>query len=186
MRLLIDAASEYRIVCLFDNETLVDQMVEQGNNDHSKYLLPQIDRLLSRHQLKPCELEAIIVGQGPGSYTGVRIAVTIAKSFAVQCRIPLFSVDSLSLFATQATGMVAVQIPMKRNIILGAVYDVQGSIEVVQPAGYYSEAEWQKLTGMSVLLEPHQVSINLQKLSLDLVDDVMRFAPNYAREWQPT
>jgi len=30
------------------------------------------------------------------------------------------------------------------------------------------------------------VSINLQKLPLDLVEDVMRFAPNYAREWQPT
>ena len=186
MRLLFDASSDYRIVCLFDNETLIDQIVEQGNNDHSKYLLPQIDRLLSRHQVKPCELDAVIVGQGPGSYTGVRIAVTIAKSFAVQCRIPLFSVDSLSLFATQAVGMVAVQIPMKRNVILGAVYDVQGSMEVVHPAGYYSEVEWQKLTGMSVLIEPHHVNINLHKLSLEWVEDVMRFAPNYAREWQPT
>jgi tRNA threonylcarbamoyladenosine biosynthesis protein TsaB len=186
MRLLIDAASEYRMVCLFDNELLFDQIIERGNNDHSKYLLPQIDRLLSRNQLKPCQLEAIIVGQGPGSYTGVRIAVTIAKSFAVQCHIPLFSVDSLSLFATNARGVVAVHIPMKRQVVLGAVYEIQEGIELVHPAGYYSVEEWQSITGMTVLIEPHEVTINLQKLQLDLVKDVMRFTPNYAREWQPT
>lgn len=186
MRLLIDAASEYRIVSLFDNETLVDHIIERGRNDHSKYLLPQIDQLLTRHHIKPCDLEALIVGEGPGSYTGVRIAVTIAKSFAIQCHIPLFSVDSLSLFATQSLGMVAVNIPMKRQVVLGAVYDAQGRIEVVQPAGYYSLEEWQAITGMSLVVEPHEVSINIQKLQLDLVEDVMRFAPNYAREWQPT
>lgn len=186
MILLIDSASEYRIVCLFQDDQLVDHILEQGHNDHSKFLLPQIDRLLSKHGVQPADLDGIIVGQGPGSYTGVRVAVTIAKSFALQARIPLFAVDSLSLFASAAKGMVAVQIPMKRNMILGAVYDVQEVIETLHPAGYYTTEEWQQRCGMSRVVEPTNVIIQLKKLHLEWIEDVIRFGPNYAREWQPS
>lgn len=186
MILLIDSASEYRIVCLFSDDTVVDQIIEQGQNDHSKYLLPQIDRLLTKHNLKPTDLMGVIVGQGPGSYTGVRVAVTIAKSFSLQARIPLFSVDSLSLFASASQGMVAVQMPMKRSVILGAVYDVQEVVETVHPAGYYTTEEWQQRCGMSRLIEPSTISIQLKKLHLELVEDAVRFGPHYAREWQST
>jgi tRNA threonylcarbamoyl adenosine modification protein YeaZ len=184
MILLIDSASEYRIVCLFQDDYLVDQILEQGNNDHSKFLLPQIDRLLTKHALTPTDLDGIIVGQGPGSYTGVRVAVTIAKSFSLQARIPLFAVDSLSLFASAVKGMVAVQIPMKRNIVLGAVYEVQEVVETLHPAGYYTTEEWQQRCGMSRLLEPSELTIQLKKLHLEWIEDVVRFGPNYAREWQ--
>lgn len=186
MILLIDSASEYRIVCLFEDDALIDHIIEQGQNDHSKYLLPQIDRLLTKHNLKPIDLKGLIVGQGPGSYTGVRVAVTIAKSFALQARIPLFAVDSLSLFASASNGMVAVQIPMKRNIVLGAVYDVQEVIETVHPAGYYTVEEWQQRCGMSRLMEPTPLLIELKRLHLEWIGDVVRFGPDYAREWQST
>jgi tRNA threonylcarbamoyladenosine biosynthesis protein TsaB len=186
MRLLIDASSTYRLVCLYDAETLLDSIIEQGNHDHSKHLLPQIDRLLQRHSLRPCELDAIIVGEGPGSYTGVRIAVTLAKSFAIECQIPLFKVDSLSLFASAFQGVIAVVIPMKRSTVIGGLYDVQSITEPIHPAGYYSLEAWHQLCGMNRTTEPFDVTIDIKKLQLDVVDDVMTFRPHYGREWQPT
>lgn len=186
MILLIDSATQYRIVCLFQDDRLIDHIIEEGHNDHSKFMLPQIDRLLTKHNLKPAQLDGIIVGQGPGSYTGVRVAVTIAKSFAKQARIPLFAVDSLSLFASASQGMIAIQVPMKRHTILGAVYDVQEVIETVHTAGYYTIEEWQQRCGMSRVLEPNRVAIQLKKLQLEWVQDVDRFGPDYAREWQST
>jgi tRNA threonylcarbamoyladenosine biosynthesis protein TsaB len=183
MKLLIDSSSQYRFVGLFENETLLELLVEQGNNNHSKYLLPQIDRLLSNHNLTPSDLEAVYVGQGPGSYTGVRIAVTIAKTFALECKIPLFSFDSLSLYATAFQGMVAVSIPMKRQIVLGAVYDVQDRVEVVHQPNYYSLEEWNQKCGMARAIEPFEVSIVLSKLPVMFVEKPLLFGPEYAREW---
>lgn len=184
MKLLIDSSSQFRFVSLFEHNTLIETIVEQGNNDHSKYLLPQIDRLLNKHQITPCDLEAIYVGQGPGSYTGVRIAVTIAKTFAIECRIPLFSFDSLALYATAFQGMVAVSIPMKRHVVLGAVYDVQDTVDVVHPPSYYPLEEWNQKCGMARSIEPFDVAFELAKLPVVFVEEVMKFGPNYAREWK--
>lgn len=184
MKLLIDSSSQFRFVSLFTNNTLIESIVEQGDNDHSKYLLPQIDRLLRNHQITPCELEAIYVGQGPGSYTGVRIAVTIAKTFATECSIPLFSFDSLALYATAFQGMIAVSIPMKKHTVLGAVYDVQDTVDVVHPPRYYPLEEWNQKCGMARAIEPFDVRVDVAKLPVHFVEDVIAFGPNYAREWE--
>jgi tRNA threonylcarbamoyladenosine biosynthesis protein TsaB len=184
MKLLIDSSTQYRFVGLFDQQRMVDLLVERGDNDHSKTLLPQIDRLLQQHKLTPNDLDAIYVGQGPGSYTGVRIAVTIAKMFALECHIPLFSFDSLALYATAFQGMVAVNVPMKRHMVLGAVYDVQAMVEVVHPPKYYSLDDWNQRCGMSRMIEPFEVTIDLRKLPITFVERPSSFGPDYAREWQ--
>ena len=184
MKLLIDSSSQFRFVGLFEGENFVELLVEQGDNNHSKYLLPQIDRLLSKYNLRPSDLEAVYVGQGPGSYTGVRIAVTIAKTFALESKIPLFSFDSLSLYATAFQGMVAVSIPMKRQIVLGALYDVQDRVDVVHPPKYHSLEEWNQTCGMARSIEPFDVAIALSKLVVTFVEHPLLFGPDYAREWE--
>ena len=64
--------------------------------------MPAIEKLLRECELTPQDLTKIVVAKGPGSYTGVRIGVTIAKTMAWALNIPLVGVSSLAVLAATA------------------------------------------------------------------------------------
>lgn len=77
--------------------------VSQDNvKTHAKQLLPMIDSLLTRADLGIQHLDAIVFGQGPGSFTGLRVACSIAKGLAYAHDIPLMPVSSLAAIAFKA------------------------------------------------------------------------------------
>ena len=61
----------------------------------SEYMVPEIDKLMEKLQLTRRDISGIVVSIGPGSYTGVRISLTIAKITALACDCPIFPVSSL-------------------------------------------------------------------------------------------
>ena len=63
----------------------------------SEYMVPEIDKLMEKLQLTRRDISGIVVSIGPGSYTGVRIALTIAKITALACDCPIYPVSSLSV-----------------------------------------------------------------------------------------
>ena len=69
--------------------------------DHSRHLLDQIDRLLSETKVSPEQLSAIAFGQGPGSFTGLRIAVGVVQGLAYGLEIPVIPIPSMGVIATQ-------------------------------------------------------------------------------------
>lgn len=71
-------------------------MVPRG---HSRLLQPTVQSLLQASSLQPADLSGICVGLGPGSYTGVRLAVTTAKAMAVALSIPVYPVSTLAVLA---------------------------------------------------------------------------------------
>jgi tRNA threonylcarbamoyladenosine biosynthesis protein TsaB len=73
-----------------------------GAQKHGRDLIPCIAKILSRAGIKPAELDAIAVGLGPGSYTGLRVGVTAAKTLAYVTRAALFGLDSLEAIAWNA------------------------------------------------------------------------------------
>lgn len=75
---------------------------EVGNNVHSRVLLSMVERLLLKASLKPDELEAVAVGQGPGSFTGLRIGVGVGQGLAYGANCPMIGVSSLDALALQA------------------------------------------------------------------------------------
>jgi tRNA threonylcarbamoyladenosine biosynthesis protein TsaB len=70
-----------------------------GSQKHGRDLIPCIATLLSSGGIKPTELDAIAVGLGPGSYTGLRVGVTAAKTLAYVTGAALFGLDSLEAIA---------------------------------------------------------------------------------------
>jgi tRNA threonylcarbamoyladenosine biosynthesis protein TsaB len=84
-----------------DGET-VDSILSFSERNHSVKVISEIKDLLLRNGLKAQDLDAIAVGQGPGSYTGVRIAVTAAKTLAWTWNKPLIGVSSLEALALGA------------------------------------------------------------------------------------
>lgn len=76
---------------------------ESGNTrDHARALGGYVDELLRGNDLAPKELDAVAVGRGPGSYTGLRIGVSLAKGMCYALGIPLIAVGSLEAMARVA------------------------------------------------------------------------------------
>lgn len=84
-----------------DGETL-DSILSFSERNHSVKVITEIKDLLTRNGLQAKDVDAIAVGQGPGSYTGVRIAVTAAKTLAWAWNKPLIAVSSLEALALGA------------------------------------------------------------------------------------
>ena len=98
--LIIDSASDRTILGLFTEEPGTSALtVLKGARDHASRILPAIDVLLRSYDLTPAKLEKIVVGVGPGSYTGTRIAISVAQGLAFANTTPIAPIDSIELYA---------------------------------------------------------------------------------------
>lgn len=99
--LAIDTSTEQASVALLASGTLTFE--EQGSQKtHAQLLLPMIDRLMSEAKITLPDLDGIIFGCGPGSFTGLRIACSIAKGLAYAHDLDLIPVSSLAAVAFAA------------------------------------------------------------------------------------
>lgn len=110
------------------NKNEIISLVEQVsiNYSHGEQLHPFIIRALKDVNLKLKDLDAIAVGKGPGSYTGLRIGVSAAKGLCFSSNKPLISISSLDILANSVKVKSGVIIPMidaRRMEVYSAVYN---------------------------------------------------------------
>lgn len=98
-QLLLDSSNMYLSVGLAKDGKVVDSIFYNAWQRQSEVMVAEIDNILKRNNIDKKDLDAIVVGIGPGSYTGVRIAVTIAKTIAYALNIRIYAKSSLSLLA---------------------------------------------------------------------------------------
>ncbi len=92
--LFIDTHSSLITVGLINKDNCFINEYE-GNNSHSQFLLTMIKNILDDNNCKKEDLEEIIVVNGPGSFTGIRIGLTAAKTMAYTLNIPVKPISSL-------------------------------------------------------------------------------------------
>ena len=93
--LFFDTSSDLLKVSLIkDNKIIFDNELHT-KNDHSSYLVPTIDEAFKSNNIDFKELDEIIVGNGPGSFTGTRISIAVAKTYAFSFNIPVYMISSL-------------------------------------------------------------------------------------------
>ena len=103
MKLLaLDTSTDKASVAIFANEVMY---TKENNNikQHANSMLPMIDDLIKEAQINLHELDGIVFGCGPGSFTGLRVTCAIAKAFAYANDLPLFPVSSLLAIAYGAS-----------------------------------------------------------------------------------
>ena len=103
---------------------------------HSATVLPEIDRMLKACDLEPSDVEALVVGAGPGSFTGVRIAASFAKGICHARGVQLYAYSSLAAVAAGigVTGRVCSMFDARRGQVYAAGYGVgEGLTEVFAP-----------------------------------------------------
>jgi tRNA threonylcarbamoyladenosine biosynthesis protein TsaB len=100
--LAIDTSNYALGIALMNEERVIGEYITNMKKNHSIRVMPAIQHLLNDCEMKPADIEKIVVAKGPGSYTGVRIGVTIAKTLAWSLNIPLVGVSSLEVVAAGA------------------------------------------------------------------------------------
>lgn len=107
MFLILDTSTEQGVLALFEKSTLIQEVHLPYGLRNSRALLPELDRLFKQQGMTPQDLDFVAVGIGPGSYTGVRVGVVVAKMIHMTCKIPLVGVSSLKSFVPEKEGPFA-------------------------------------------------------------------------------
>lgn len=98
--LFIDTHSDKIIVILYKDYQIKIKKEVETNHNHSVTTIPVLVNVLKEENIEIIDLKEIIVVNGPGSFTGIRLGVTIGKTLAYTLKIPIKTISSLLLKAT--------------------------------------------------------------------------------------
>jgi tRNA threonylcarbamoyladenosine biosynthesis protein TsaB len=99
MILAIDAATQYASLALYHQDGLLAEETWFSGRNHTVELMPRLARMLKLANLKVADLMALAVSLGPGSFTGVRIGLAVAKGLALPHKLPVIGVSTLEMVA---------------------------------------------------------------------------------------
>lgn len=158
-------------VAIIKDSRLVSEYTTHVKKNHSVQLMPAIQRMMEEAKLQPNELDRIAVAHGPGSFTGVRIGLTTAKTLAWTLGIPVVALSSLEVMAFRGAtfgGKVSPFFDARRGQVYTGLYHVQhGEVSIVGNELNVPMTEWlEKLKGegepvlfLSSDLEVHREAI---------------------------
>lgn len=99
--LAIDTSTSHGSVAIIKDQNCIFEYTWAKNQSHAEILTPSIQQAMSQTNLDYKDLNAIAVGIGPGSFTGVRAAVNLAKSFSYLLKIKVFTLNSFEILMSE-------------------------------------------------------------------------------------
>lgn len=195
--LFLDTSSKYLIIALTKDKKIIDIYNKKLDNDLSQFTLYQIQQMLNKNNIKPIDIEEIYCVNGPGSFTGIRIGVTIAKTYAWVQKIKIMPVSSLQVIATTPNNY-DYKIPVidaRRGYVYAGIYDKSNNLimedqyislnDLLEKAkeldGSYTLVSRDKFNDLYVT--DCQIDLNslLATINNQLVD-AHSFSPNYLKQ----
>ncbi len=93
--ILLDSSNTSLTVGLTKDDVLLESVSYEAWQSQSEHMIPELDNLLTKHKVERNQIGEVVVAIGPGSYTGVRIAITIAKTIAAVLDCKVYTISSL-------------------------------------------------------------------------------------------
>ena len=138
MKLLaFDTSGNALSVAILEGKKLLAETTVNIKKNYSISLMPTIDFLMEQVGWTPKDLERIVVSEGPGSYTGLRVAVATAKTLAYALKIDLVGVSSL--YALTQVGFDGLAVPLmdaRRNNVYVGFYENGRAVEPDRHASF--------------------------------------------------
>lgn len=148
--LVIDTATEACSVALKYNDQVVTRY-KVAPREHGELILPMVDEVLNQAQVKLTQLDAIVYGQGPGAFTGLRICISVVQGLAFGADLPVIGISSL-----QAMAQGLYQHRGERNV-LAAIDARMGEVYWGQ---YQLHDGVMELVGSEVVCAPELVTVS--------------------------
>lgn len=179
--LAIDTSNYTLGVALLDEDKVIGEYITNVKVNHSVRAMPAIQSLMKDCGVLPNQLTKIVVAKGPGSYTGVRIGVTIAKTLAWSLNIPIVGVSSLEILAASTgryfAGFIAPLFDARRGQIYTGLYQYQNEIleTIVQDLNILTVDWVEKLKSQNqpVLFVGNDLSIHRAVIEKELGDQAV-------------
>ena len=127
LSLLLDSANKELLVALYKDDKKIDEIRYEAWQRQSELMIPELNKILKRNEIDPKTIDEIVVTQGPGSYTGVRIALTIAKIYALSLNIPCYAISSLGVLKDENKTSICL-INARSNRSYFGVYEANGNV----------------------------------------------------------
>jgi len=130
--LAIDTSTSIASVAVFDGERVLSETTWLAGREHSTRVLLEAELALERIGRRPEQLTGLVVARGPGSFTGVRVALSVAKGIAAGFGLPAWgigSLDALALAAAPCTLPVRAAIEAGRGRYATALYRDEHVVE---------------------------------------------------------
>ena len=208
--LCIETGTDICSVGIAENGELVSLRESDEGRDHARKVGVFVDEILKENRLDPDDLDAVAVGKGPGSYTGLRIGVSFAKGLCYGLRKPLVAVGSLDALCEVAredyeAGILAVEdweravlcpmVDARRMEVYTQLFDAQGrpltevSAEVVDVGS--GAAKCADVLSDAVLVHVAPSARGLARLAQTAFDggdfaDLAYFEPFYLKDFVVT
>jgi tRNA threonylcarbamoyl adenosine modification protein YeaZ len=129
--LLLDSANRDLNVGLAKDNQIIDRISYQAWQRQSELMAVEVDAILKRNNISAKDIGEVVVTIGPGSYTGIRIALTIAKTLAFALNLKIYAVSSLISQKAPHQGTISV-INARSNRSYVAIYDADGQVLVIE------------------------------------------------------
>ncbi len=127
----IDTSLNVATVSILEDEKILGELSVSVENKHSETLMPIIKALMDITKVNPTEIERVICGVGPGSFTGLRIGVATAKAFAYSNNINVIPVSTLDILCTNIKYTNKLIVPLidgKRGNVYTATYKLDKGV----------------------------------------------------------
>ena len=181
-RLILDTALEYSYLALLKDNQILNEAYDKGSNNHSETLMPKLELVLKENDITLRDINEVYVGIGPGSYTGVRIAVVIAKMIAAMNNIKLYKFSSLLSIASSVNGKSYPMVDCRRGNAYTASFDYKdGSLVRLEEDKIVKILDYTSKIDNSYILtsgKPNPLTL-INSPDTKLVEDVNALSPNY-------
>lgn len=192
--LFIDTASFYINIIIIDNEKIIAKHTELNDNKLSERIFSIIEKVFVEADINISEIKKIFVVNGPGSFTGIRVGLTIAKTFAWSRGLPLIPISTLELMVSGVSSKNNLAIINDRNgYVYAGIYD--NDLNCLFEDNYLLLDELLRKTNKSTEFYSYDniYGLNLQEPKLDFLkiiakhknDQLMEvhlIAPNYIKQ----
>lgn len=120
--LVIDTSNRYLVVAMYEDDQLLKAIQEEGSQRQSENAIPYIEKMLDELTLELFDFDEMVVTCGPGSYTGERVGLTIAKTLKTVHDVSVKMISSLAAYAGVDGKKISIIDARSKKIFVG-VYD---------------------------------------------------------------
>ena len=190
--LVLDTSTNLLFISFIFDDKVVYEVKSVGLNNHSDYLLDLIQKGLNETNIQVKDFDKIIIGVGPGAYTGLRVSMSVAKMFSWTLNIPLYEISSLDLLTSgyREDGLYLIKFKAKKGYIYHKAFEINDNAKKIIKEEIFVSDEfidtYEKDNFKNVFIVSNDLYnidvLNIKEENIKLVDNVHALEPNYLRD----
>ncbi len=188
LTLCMDTSFRYLTLVLIEDDRIIASIQEESFKKQSELIFVRLEELFKKAGKEPLMIDSICISDGPGSYTGVRIAMTIAKTLSQIRGLDLYTISTLRLYSGYKRKTMVIMDARAKRAYVGAydegdvlIADSVMSLDEIDPSGYELVGDLSLLGKDDVVPDIADAFLSTKKV-WHKVDDIAYLVPRYLKE----